>query len=48
MYLTNRLFINRKMIEMRLAVADRAQPHRYLERFIAGEEAGRRKGNAER
>lgn len=36
------------MIEMRLAVADRAQPHRYLERFIAGEETGRRTSDAER
>jgi DNA modification methylase/endonuclease YncB( thermonuclease family) len=37
-YLTNRLFINRKMIEMGLARADRAEPHRLRERFIQCEE----------
>ncbi len=33
-YLTNRLFINRKMIEMGLARAERERPHRYLHRFM--------------
>jgi DNA modification methylase/endonuclease YncB( thermonuclease family) len=33
-YLTNRLFINRKMIEMGLAQADYTMPHRYLEKFL--------------
>jgi len=37
LYLTNRLFVNRKMIEMGLACADRSQPHRLRERFIAAE-----------
>jgi endonuclease YncB( thermonuclease family) len=38
LYLTNRLFVNRKMIEMGLAIADRNCSHRYRERFIAAEE----------
>jgi endonuclease YncB( thermonuclease family) len=33
-YLTNRLFINRKMIEMGLARAERERPHRYQRRFM--------------
>ena len=33
-YLTNRLFINRKMIEMGLARAERERPHRYQHRFV--------------
>jgi DNA modification methylase/endonuclease YncB( thermonuclease family) len=33
-YLTNRLFINRKMIEMGLARAERGRPHRYQRRFM--------------
>jgi hypothetical protein len=37
LYLTNRLFVNRKMIEMGLAIADRNCSHRYRERFIAAE-----------
>lgn len=36
-YLTNRLFINRKMIEMGLAKADRTASHRWQERFIRAE-----------
>jgi len=38
LYLTNRLFVNRKMIEMGLAHADRSRGYRYRERFIAAEE----------
>lgn len=38
LYLTNRLFVNRKMIEMGLADADRTIWHRYREKFIATEE----------
>jgi DNA modification methylase len=38
LYLSNRLFINRKMIEMGLARADRHCPHRYRQRFIKAEE----------
>ena len=38
LYLTNRLFVNRKMIEMGLAQADRNHAYRYRERFIAAEE----------
>lgn len=37
-YLTNRLFVNRKMIEMGLARASRCQRHRYYERFIQAEQ----------
>lgn len=37
LYLTNRLFVNRKMIEMGLADADRSCQHRYRERFIQAE-----------
>lgn len=33
-YLSNRLFINRKMIEMGLARADTGRPHRFLKRFV--------------
>lgn len=36
-YLTNRLFINRKMIEMGLATAERAVPHRLLQQFVRSE-----------
>jgi DNA modification methylase len=36
--LANKLFINRKMIEMGLANADRTQWHKYRDRFIAAEE----------
>jgi DNA modification methylase len=40
-YLTNRLFINRKMIEMGIARASRSQKHRYSQRFLEAErEAG--------
>ncbi len=38
LYLTNRLFINRKMIEMGLAKADRSRIYKYRERFIQAEE----------
>jgi modification methylase len=37
LYLTNRLFVNRKMIEMGLALADRSRSYRYRERFVAAE-----------
>lgn len=37
-YLTNKLFINRKMIEMGLARATRDVPHRYLKKFLEVEE----------
>lgn len=37
LYLTNRLFVNRKMIEMGLADADRTIWHRYRDRFLASE-----------
>ena len=36
-YLTNKLFVNRKMIEMGLANADRSQPHRLRNRFLEAE-----------
>ncbi len=36
-YLTNRLFVNRRMIEMGLARADRSVSHRWLERFVLAE-----------
>ncbi|MCS7001029.1 MAG: DNA methyltransferase [Candidatus Kapabacteria bacterium] len=36
-YLTNRLFINRKMIEMGIARASRHLQHRYYKRFIEAE-----------
>lgn len=38
---TNKLFVNRKMIEMGLARADRAAPHRLLAKFLAAEETAR-------
>ena len=38
LYLTNRLFVNRKMIEMGLAQADRSQCYTYRKRFIEAEE----------
>lgn len=38
LYLTNMLFVNRKMIEMGLADADRSISHRHRERFITAEE----------
>jgi DNA modification methylase len=37
LYLTNRLFVNRKMIQMGLADADPSTPHRYRARFLAAE-----------
>jgi hypothetical protein len=37
-YLTNRLFVNRKMIEMGLAQADRSRNYRYRRRFEEVEE----------
>ncbi|GIV05955.1 MAG: methyltransferase [Fimbriimonadales bacterium] len=37
-YLTNRLFINRKMIEMGIARASRSQKHRYAQRFLQAEQ----------
>ena len=37
--LANKLFVNRKMIEAGLAVADRATPHRLRAKFIVAEEA---------
>lgn len=37
-YLTNRLFVNRKMIEMGIAQASRSQPHKYYKRFIEAEQ----------
>lgn len=36
--LANKLFVNRKMIEMGLAVADRACHHRFRDKFLAAEE----------
>jgi DNA modification methylase len=42
LYLTNRLFVNRKMIEMGLAHSDRSCVYCYRERFIAAE--GKRNG----
>jgi len=36
--LSNRLFVNRKMIEMGLALADRTEPHKHLARFIRAED----------
>ena len=42
LYLTNRLFVNRKMIEMGLAHADRSCNYRHRERFIDAE--GKRNG----
>ena len=38
LYLTNRLFVNRKMIEMGLAQAERSQSYAYRKRFIEAEE----------
>lgn len=38
-YLSNRLFVNRKMIEMGLAQAERERNHRYLDRFVKSEPA---------
>lgn len=38
LYLTNKIFINRKMIEMGLSDADRNSKHRYREKFIQAEE----------
>ena len=43
--LANKLFINRKMIEMGLACADRSKPHRYLKKFITAEELGKANNN---
>ena len=37
LYLTNKLFVNRKMIEMGLAVADRSRPHLHLQKFMQAE-----------
>ncbi|MGQ9519327.1 MAG: DNA methyltransferase [Candidatus Fervidibacter sp.] len=37
LYLTNRLFVNRKMIEMGLANADRTTHHRYRAKFLEAE-----------
>jgi len=37
LYLTNRLFVNRKMIEMGLAIADRKTWHRYRDKFLEAE-----------
>jgi hypothetical protein len=37
LYLANKLFINRKMLEMGLASADRCRPHRLRERFLRAE-----------
>jgi DNA modification methylase len=39
--LTNKLFINRKMIEMGLALADRSRRHRLRDKFLAAEETAR-------
>lgn len=36
--LANKLFVNRKMIEMGLALADRSQQHKLRDKFIAAEE----------
>jgi hypothetical protein len=38
LYLTNKLFVNRKMIEMGLAVADRQCEHRFRAKFLQAEE----------
>lgn len=45
LYLTNRLFVNRKMIEMGIADADRTVWHRYREKFLQAE--ARRGGEKE-
>ncbi len=37
LYLANRLFVNRRMIEMGLADADRTVKHRYFEKFLEAE-----------
>jgi DNA modification methylase len=42
-YLPNKLFVNRKMIEMGLATADRETFHKYREKFIKAEEYVRRR-----
>ncbi|MCS7312765.1 MAG: site-specific DNA-methyltransferase [Acidobacteria bacterium] len=44
LYLTNRIFVNRKMIEMGLANADRTVGHRYREKFLEAE--AKRSGGA--
>ena len=38
LYLTNKLFVNRKMIEMGIADADRGCSHRYRQKFLQAEE----------
>jgi DNA modification methylase len=43
--LANKLFVNRKMIEMGLATADRAAYHKFRDRFIAAEEEAIRIGH---
>ncbi len=40
-YLPNKLFINRKMIQMGLAKADRAASHKYKSKFISAESYGK-------
>lgn len=47
LYLTNRLFVNRKMIEMGLADAERARNHPLMEKFLIAEEKrnGKRVGS---
>lgn len=47
LYLANRLFVNRKMIEMGLANADRTLNHPFLEKFLIAEEKrnGKRVGS---
>lgn len=44
LYLANKIFINRKMIEMGLADADKSDRHRYLDKFVKAEGRRRAKG----
>jgi len=41
-YLSNRLFINRKMIESGLAVVDKTRFYAYRHKFIRAEEKGKK------
>jgi modification methylase len=38
-YLTNKLFVNRKMLEMGIALADRTSNHKFREKFLSAEAA---------
>ena len=44
LYLANKIFVNRKMIEMGLADADRGRHHRYFDKFVKAEERRRAQG----